>query len=102
MNKSTKYAENGAICRDMYVKNEMTLQDVSQKTGIHFNTLSRWKKQYKWDEQRETLRGSTPEILNVLEDEIKTLLVKLKTADEETKSGIIDKLAKLNKITGNQ
>ncbi|HPN32839.1 MAG TPA: DUF1804 family protein [bacterium] len=92
-----KYAEYGTVCFDYYVKNEMTLEAISKKTGLHISTLSRWKIQYNWDAAREKLRGSTPELQNVIENEIKELLKRLKDAEPEEKAGLIDGLVKLNK-----
>lgn len=58
----------------LYSKNEgLTLAEIATRVGVHFNTISKWKKENKWEELRETLLTTRHEQLRRLYLQLKEL-----------------------------
>jgi len=51
----------------LFSKNDgLTLEQIATKCDVHPNTITRWRKKYRWDETRETLLTTRQEQLRRL------------------------------------
>lgn len=72
--KGISYAHIRAMAGQWYAKNpDLTAKDISQMTGVSENTLSVWKREDKWDDERSFFQTTPLAIEKALLSELQSL-----------------------------
>lgn len=70
--------EKEEIAEYYYINGRHSMKDISAKVAVSVQTLSRWKKKYKWDEIKKSHLVTKPEQLANLYEQLSELTDKIK------------------------
>ena len=73
-NKGISYAQIRVMVGSWFAKDpDLTLREISKRTGVSEQTLVSWKKQDRWEEERDLYQQTPIAIERALLKEMKTL-----------------------------
>lgn len=81
-----------SLAERMFVEDGMTAKAISETIGISENTLSKWRKQNRWDDRRAEMLAAPHKLREILMRELKTI------AEGNTSKIDADALAKVSKV----
>ncbi len=91
-----KYSTYGTDCERLYVRENVSIDDLHASTGISKTTLYAWKKEYKWDIKRKIYLSSPTATVDLLERILRRKVEQLSEMPiEEISNDVGDNLVKL-------
>lgn len=89
------------IAKIYYVNHNRTQAEISQVLGVSEVTVSKWKKDGKWDVLKAAQATRNDEIISRAYDQINRILKNAEDADRELTDGESDRIAKIAKSIQN-
>lgn len=79
------------IAKLLYINNDFTQKNIAEKIKVTENTIGKWVKDEKWDEQKKALSVSKTTLLKKMYSYLETIL------DKEEGSIVADRVVKITR-----
>lgn len=80
-----KYGVYGNQAEELYVRQGLTLLEISRVLPVSQQTLSSWKSRYRWDEKRQEFRrtptAAADRVADILEQQLEEISTKIRSGE---------------------